>query len=133
MKNPTLIGCLMAICFGVAASAATRPNIILLESDDHNFAILGCMGAAVKTPNLDRLAARGVLFRNAIAQGTASSPSRNALLTGSYPHHTGVYHNPDGNMPWDVWTFPAALQRAGYSDRARGQKSFQARLQNPPA
>ena len=114
----------MAICFSVAASAATRPNIILLESDDHNFAILGCMGAAVKTPNLDRLAARGVLFRNAIAQGTACSPSRNALLTGSYPHHTGVYHNQDGNMPWDVWTFPAALQRAGYLTALVGKNHF---------
>ena len=76
-----------------------RPNIILLESDDHHYQALGCMGDPVRTPNIDRLAARGVLFRNNVCQGTMCSPSRNALLTGTYPHNTGIYHNRDGNLP----------------------------------
>jgi arylsulfatase A-like enzyme len=105
-------------------SSSKRPNIIFLESDDHNFQSLGCMGEPVKTPNIDRLAARGVLFRNNICQGTACAPSRNSLLTGSYPHNTGVYYNPDGNMDAGVWTFPLALQRSGYSTALIGKNHF---------
>jgi len=60
-----------------------RPNIVFLESDDHHYQALGCMGSPVKTPNIDRLAERGVLFRNNVCQGTACAPSRNSLVTGS--------------------------------------------------
>jgi arylsulfatase A-like enzyme len=104
--------------------AASRPNIILLESDDHHFEALGCMGGPVQTPYLDGLAARGMLFRNNVCQGTACSPSRNALLTGSYPHNTGIYYNQDGNLPEGVWTFPQALQRAGYLTALIGKNHF---------
>ncbi len=117
--------CLALLASALPATlAAARPNVILLESDDHHFQALGCMGDPVRTPNLDRLAARGVLFRNNICQGTACAPSRNSLLTGSYPHNTGVFHNQDGNMPAGVWTLPAALQRAGYTTALVGKNHF---------
>lgn len=81
-----------------ADDLSARPNIIIIESDDHHFQALGCMGDPVHTPNLDALAARGILFRNHVCQGAQCSPSRNALLTGSYPHNTGIYHNQDGPL-----------------------------------
>lgn len=119
----TLVVCwsFVAVSFGAETK---RPNIILLESDDHHYQALGCMGDPVRTPNIDRLAARGVLFRNNVAQGTMCSPSRNALLTGAYPHNTGVYHNRDGNMAAGIWTFPQALRRAGYRTALVGKNHF---------
>ncbi len=108
----------------LTAHAADRPNIVLLESDDHHPDVLGCMGSQVKTPHIDRLAARGALFRNNVCPGTQCAPSRNALLTASYPHNTGVYHNRDGSMAEEVWTFPAALKRAGYATSMVGKHHF---------
>ena len=86
---------LLAVAFpgpALAADAATRPNIILLESDDHHPDVLGCMGSQVKTPHIDRLAARGALFRNTICPGLMCAPSRNALLTGLRPQTLGIYY-----------------------------------------
>lgn len=110
--------------FRPAGAEFPPPNIVLLESDDHHYQALGCMGDPVRTPNIDALAARGVLFRNNVSQGTMCAPSRNALLTGSYPHNTGVYDNRDGNMTAGVWTFPQALQRAGYRTALVGKNHF---------
>lgn len=121
MKIVPLIG--LALLAGGSAYAA-RPNLIILESDDHHYQALGCMGDPVRTPHIDRLAQRGVLFRNNLAQGTACAPSRNALLTGAYPHNTGVYDNRDGNMAAGIWTFPQALQKAGYRTALVGKNHF---------
>lgn len=116
---------LFAGVFGqVEAAPGERPNIVFLESDDHHYQVLGCLGDPVLTPHIDKLAKRGVLFRNNVCQGTACSPSRNSLLTGSYPHNTGVYYNQDGNFPEPLWTFPAALQRAGYRTALVGKNHF---------
>ena len=122
-----LNNCLLSLFLTSAISclgADAKVNFVFLESDDHHFQALGCMGEPLKTPNLDRLAARGVLFRHNVSQGTMCSPSRNALLTGSYPHNTGVYHNADGNMPKGIWTLPGALQRAGYQTALIGKNHF---------
>lgn len=110
--------------FAPPAPADRPPDIILLESDDHHPMALGCMGDPVQTPHIDRLAARGVLFRNNVCQGTMCSPSRNSLLTGSYPHNTGIYHNQDGAMAPAAWTFPDALRRAGYATALVGKNHF---------
>lgn len=119
----------LALLIGVAGSwnakaAPERVNLILLESDDHHPDLLGAIGGEVETPNIDRLAARGALFRNNVCQGMSCAPSRNSLLTAKYPHSTGVYHNRDGNMAEGVWTFPRALQRAGYHTALIGKNHF---------
>lgn len=110
--------------WAAVAAETRRPNIVLLESDDHHYQALRVMGEPLQTPHIDRLAARGVLFRNNVCQGTMCSPSRNALLTGSYPHNTGVYHNRDGNMAADAWTIALALRRAGYTTALVGKSHF---------
>jgi choline-sulfatase len=66
-------------------------NIVVVISDDHSNETLGCYGNNhIKTPNMDRLASRGVLFNNAYSQAPLCSASRQSILSGKYPHATGV-------------------------------------------
>ena len=75
------------------ACAAERPNVLFLISDDLNNS-LGCYGhPQVKTPNLDRLAERGVRFERAYCQFPLCGPSRNSMLTGLHPNTTGILAN----------------------------------------
>ena len=67
---------------------ASSPNILLIVSED-NGPELGCYGAPIKTPNIDKLAASGTLFENAYVPQAGCSQSRAALLTGLYPHQNG--------------------------------------------
>ena len=69
-----------------------QPNILLIAIDDLNDWI-GCMGGhpQAKTPNIDRLAQRGILFNNAHCQSPVCNPSRASMMTGLYPETTGIY------------------------------------------
>jgi arylsulfatase A-like enzyme len=71
-----------------------RPNVLMIVVDDMNDWI-GCLGGHpnVQTPNLDRLARRGLLFTNAHCPAPVCNPSRAAVLTGRAPHRTGIYDN----------------------------------------
>jgi len=81
-----------------SAKSKNKPNVLFIAIDDLNDWI-GCLGGHpdVRTPNLDRLARRGVLFTNAHCSAPACNPSRASLMTGILPSTSGVYHNPD---PW---------------------------------
>jgi arylsulfatase A-like enzyme len=94
-----------------------RPNVLFFAVDDLNDWI-GCLGnhPGIKTPNLDRLAARGTLFANAHCAAPACNPSRVALLTGMRPSTTGIYLN---SQPWrphlpDAVTLPQHFMAGGY-------------------
>ncbi len=65
-------------------------NVVMIMSDQHNPQFTGCYGGITRTPNLDRMAARGVQFNNAYSNAPLSSASRQSILTGKYPHATGV-------------------------------------------
>jgi arylsulfatase A-like enzyme len=115
------------LCLLLALPAfAARPNVLLLGTDDLNDWI-GCLGGhpQVKTPHIDRLAARGTLFANAHCQSPLCNPSRTALMTGMRPTTTGVY----GLAPWfrnvpelrDLVSLPQAFHRAGYHTAIAGK------------
>ena len=68
-----------------------RPNIILILSDDMGYSDLGCYGGEVETPNLDAKAANGLRFTQ-FYNGARCCPTRASLMTGCYPHQTGIGH-----------------------------------------
>jgi iduronate 2-sulfatase len=107
-----LLGCLAPF----TASAADRPNVLFLISDDlNNF--LGCYGDPLaKTPNLDKLAARGARFDRAYCAFPLCGPSRNSMLTGLYPNSTGIVANAQifrQTIPRQV-SMPQAFRQSGY-------------------
>ena len=86
-----------AVILGVLLSRsafAVQPNVLMIVVDDMNDWV-GCLGGHpdVKTPNIDRLAARGMLFANAHCAAPVCNPSRVATLTGRHPGSTGIYNN----------------------------------------
>jgi iduronate 2-sulfatase len=96
MHLHSLCGALAAVVFSVNtfAAAVTRSNVLLVCVDDLK-PLLGCYGDKfAKTPNIDRLAARGMLFESAYCNQAVCSPSRNALMTGMRPTSLGIYDLP---------------------------------------
>jgi arylsulfatase A-like enzyme len=88
-----LLTSLASIC-DVGAEEVSKPNVLFISVDDLNDWI-GCLGGhpQAKTPNIDRLAASGVLFSNAHCTAPACNPSRTAIMTGISPHKSGLYDN----------------------------------------
>jgi iduronate 2-sulfatase len=82
---------LLAVLVGPVVPAATKPNVLLICVDDLKPAIGAYGDPHAKTPNLDRLAARGVRFDAAYCNQAVCAPSRNALLTGLRPQTVGIY------------------------------------------
>ncbi len=82
----------LALLLGpVAALAADRPNVVLILADDLGIRDLGCCGSTYhETPNIDRLAARGVRLTNAFSASPLCSPTRASIMTGQHPARTGI-------------------------------------------
>src|SRR5688572_14289216 len=80
-----------------AQGGAGRPDVIIVLTDQQRADAFGAAGATdLQTPVMDRLARQGILFTRAFAATPQCSPSRAALLTGRYPHRTGVMGNTPG-------------------------------------
>jgi arylsulfatase len=108
-------------------SAQRQPNILLVTTDQQRYDTLGVTGNPhVRTPNLDRLAARGTLFRHGYIQNPVCIPSRACIQTGRYVHQHGVEYMANeigttpGLPPWET-TFMERLQTAGYATAAFGK------------
>lgn len=105
-----------------------RPNIVVIMADDLGYSDLGCYGSEIQTPHLDRLAAEGMRFTQFYNCGRCC-PTRASLLTGLYPHLTGVgdmmddfrrdgYH---GNLNQNCATIAELLHTVGYQTLMSGK------------
>lgn len=110
--------------FPQARKLSRRPNILILLADQHSPRVLGCYGdPVVRTPNLDALAARGVVMEQTYCQAPVCVPSRMSLLTGRHPSENRVWSNAD-LLPSDTPTFAHALGAAGYRTALIGRMHF---------
>src|SRR5437667_160957 len=100
----------------VQNTAARKPNVVFIISDQFRADALGCMGMNPLnlTPNLDAMARRGVLFRQAISNQPVCAPARACMFTGQYPAKHGVWRNGLGLKP-DAVTLPGVLREQGYT------------------
>ena len=98
----------------VAAKAQPAPNVLFIAIDDLNHYALGLRpDSRAHTPNLERLATRGMLFTNACVTNSICAPSRAVILTGKHSHLNGFLRNGnrfDGHQT----TFPPLMKAAGY-------------------
>ncbi len=101
-----------------AADALAKPNVLFIAIDDLNDWV-GCLDGhpQVKTPHIDRLAQRGMLFANAHCAAPLCNPSRAAIFSGKQPFETGVFANDEKNIRTvrpDLVLIPEHFRRAGY-------------------
>lgn len=101
-----------------------RPNILVITSDQHHFSALGCVTPAIKTPNLDRLAAEGMRFDRAYCPNPTCTPTRASIITGMYPSQHGAWSLGTKLME-DVHTVGEDFIKAGYRTGLVGKAHFQ--------
>jgi len=120
----SMIGTFLLLVCGASsvASAQTKPNVILIVSDDQGYRDLGCLeGSQVLTPHLDRLAKQGTRLTNFYVSWPACTPSRGSILTGRYPQRNGIYdmirnEAPDYGHEYDPAAYEVTFERIGGMD-----------------
>lgn len=125
LAGATLLAQAMGI-FPILQGAQEKPNVLFIAIDDLNDWVGGLDGhPQVKTPNIDRLAKRGVLFTNAHCQAPICQPSRTSLLTGLYPFSNGVYDVEqtmrDAPLVKNAVTLPEYFRKHGYYTLSAGK------------
>jgi arylsulfatase len=123
----------LLLCSILATTAAlcqktSRPNIILIMVDDMGFSDIGSYGGEIKTPNLDKLAAEGIKFRE-FYNNSICAPTRASLMTGQYPHRAGVGYFDinlgippyQGYLNRESLTIAEVLKQNGYSTLMSGK------------
>ena len=110
------IGCLVGLLLSVfVAQSEDHPNIVYIIADDQSWTDFGFMGNnRVYTPNLDRLAEQSARFPNGYLTTSVCRPSLVTLLTGLYPHQSGIYfnHGPPGNSAYNRMTSREEYEKA---------------------
>jgi arylsulfatase A-like enzyme len=129
------VHCLWPIALiAAAAPAPTRPNLLIIQTDEHNFRTLGAYrallpkeqafvwgdGIKVDTPHLDWIAQHGAIADRYYATSPVCTPSRASFLTGHYPQNTGAIQN-DLPMRDDMVTFAEVLRGNGYATGYAGK------------
>lgn len=130
MKTPTLLTTIALLAFipALASAAPSKPNIIVIMSDDMGYSDLGCYGGEIETPNLDRLAANGLRYTRFYNTGRCC-PTRASLLTGLYAHQAGIgemtgdggQRGYRGDLSRNAVTIAEALKPAGYRTYMAGK------------
>ncbi len=115
MKQLTLLGWIAIGLFNPPVEAAPRPNILWLTSEDHG-PQMGCYGDTfASTPNVDQLAAKGIIFTRAWSCAPVCAPARTTLISGLFPPSTGSEHMRSLlSFPQGKKMYPQLLREAGY-------------------
>jgi len=126
MRTLTLLA-LLAILLSTCQSesrvqeGSSRPNIIFIMTDDHAYQAISAYGSELmETPNIDRLAREGMLFRRSYVTNSICTPSRAVILTGKHSHINGVRDNLTKFDSTQV-TYPKLLRQAGYQTAVVGK------------
>lgn len=122
----TLSFCALLGILACGPASAAPPHVIVIMADDLGYGDLSCYGAtAVKTPNIDRLAAGGMRFTSGYCSASTCTPSRYSLLTGSYAFRrpgTGIAPpNSPLIIPHETFTLPDLMKQAGYQTAVIGK------------
>lgn len=119
---PTLCGSFLAAHFSIAAE---KLNIVFVFTDDHATQAISAYGGRLAkvapTPNLDRLAQSGMLFKRCMVTNSICGPSRATILTGKHSHMNGFTVNEHTRFDGSQQTFPKLLQKAGYQTAIIGK------------
>ena len=125
---PFLLCLFCASCKTASAQKATKPNIIYILADDLGYGDLSCYGQTkFSTPNLDKLAARGIKLTQHYSGSAVCAPSRSTLMTGQHTGHTPIRGNKEleteGQVPLPASseTVAEVLKKAGYKTGAFGK------------
>ena len=126
-KQIIIVGCMFLLlnaCFSRKEVQESKPNFIIIFTDDQGYQDLGCFGSPnIKTPNIDKMATEGMKLTSFYAQ-TVCGPSRAALMTGSYPMRNA--RNDEGEVPHPKLslsevTIAEVLKPVGYSTKMIGK------------
>ena len=126
----TLLAIVCLLTSGAGAAQSASPNVLWICSDDHASYVTGCYGnSAVRTPNIDRLAASGMRFDRAFCNAPVCTASRQSFITGRYPRTVGVtlLRTP---LPESETTLAEMLRPAGYDTAAIGKMHFNSQLKH---
>ncbi len=124
---PRIVSSFFLLVFLFSASFAaeqSRPNIVWIYADDHAYQAISAYSDRFKdlapTPNIDRLAKEGAIFRNSYVSNSICGPARATILTGLHSHKNNV---PNNGMPMDFSnpTFPGILRNSGYATALYGK------------
>lgn len=108
----------------------SRPNILLITSDQQHYSTLGRQHPVVKTPELDRLAAAGATFHRAYCPNPTCTPTRSSIITGKYPSQHGAW-SLGTNLSHSQTTVGELLQKEGYSTALIGKAHFEGLTSTP--
>ena len=112
--NSILITIVFVFC-QLLSLAQQRPNIVLIVSDDHAYQAISAYGSKLmQTPNIDRIANEGVLFKKAYVTNSICGPSRATIITGKYSHKNGFKDNEHSSFDGSQNTFIKELTKSGY-------------------
>jgi arylsulfatase A-like enzyme len=117
------VGCLASTVCDAQPARQSRPNVVLIITDDMGWADLSSYGATdIRTPNLDRLASEGIRLTDFYANGTTCSPTRAGLISGRYQQRFGieaplanVARAGDSGLPATGYSLPQLLKNHGYA------------------